>query len=166
MKAHHRAMLATTLLCLVIGVSDGDTLRARCGEADNGSDITVRLAGIDAPEYLQDHGKQAYRALRRLTLGKTARLHCHKIDAYQRSVCSVWIAPDSAPGGPLTLDAGHAMLTLGMAWWYRAYAHEQTPQERGQYAFSQEEARLRGAGLWADPQPMPPWQWRALHRTP
>ena len=154
-------MLTTTLLCAVISVSDGDTLRARCGES---SSTIVRLAGIDAPEYRQPYGKQARKALRQLVLGKTAELRCHKIDDYRRSVCSVWVAPGAAPLGPRTLDAGHAMLGMGMAWWYQAYAHEQTPEERGQYAFTEQQARLRAAGLWASPSPVPPWRWRALHR--
>ena len=154
-------MLTTTLLCAVISVSDGDTLRARC----NGTDTTiVRLAGIDAPEYRQPYGKQARKALRRLVLGKTAELRCRKTDDYQRSVCNVWVTPEGAPHGPRTLDAGHALLSLGMAWWYQAYAHEQTPEERGQYAFAEQEARVRTIGLWACRYPMPPWRWRNLHR--
>src|SRR5262249_25628019 len=39
------------------------------------------------------------------------------------------------PTAPWTLDAGLAMVTQGMAWWYRAYAPEQTPEARGQYEF-------------------------------
>jgi micrococcal nuclease len=26
------------------------------------------------------------------------------------------------------------------------------------------EARKNKKGMWADPQPVPPWQWRCLHR--
>jgi endonuclease YncB( thermonuclease family) len=65
-----------------------------------------------------------------------------------------------APGGRLTLDAGLAMVTLGMACWYRAYAGEQTPEARRQYELAEEEARAKRAGLWADPEPVPPWEWR------
>lgn len=156
-------MLTTTLLCVVISVSDGDTLRARCGDSATTTTI-VRLAGIDAPEHRQPHGRQARKALRRLTLGQTAELRCHKIDDYQRRVCSVRVALDATPHGPRTLDAGQALLSLGLAWWYRAYAHEQTPEERAQYALTEQQARLRRIGLWTSAQPMPPWRWRALRR--
>lgn len=56
------------------------------------------------------------------------------------------------------------MLTLGLAWWYRAYAREQTPQERSQYEFAEREAKTKRVGLWADPEPVAPWDWRAALR--
>ena len=51
-----------------------------------------------------------------------------------------------------------------MAWWYRAYAREQSAQERGQYEFTEQEAKARRTGLWQDPEPTPPWDWRKLTR--
>lgn len=49
--------------------------------------------------------------------------------------------------GLRTLDVGLAMVTLGMAWWYRSYAKEQSPQKRGQYEFAEQEAKARKVGL-------------------
>jgi endonuclease YncB( thermonuclease family) len=49
------------------------------------------------------------------------------------------------------------MLTVGMAWWYRAYASEQAteaPEARGQYEFAEIEAKAKGVGLWRDAQAM------------
>ena len=43
-------MPVTTLLCLVIAISDGDTLTARCGQAGAYRPLKVRIAAIDAPE--------------------------------------------------------------------------------------------------------------------
>ncbi len=85
-------------------------------------------------------------------------------DRYGRKVCSVWVAPVSAPTGPPTLDAGLAMVRLGMAWWYRAYAREQRPEARGQYESAEHEARAKRVGLWHDPDPMTPWDWRVANR--
>ncbi|MBO9679535.1 MAG: thermonuclease family protein [Acidovorax sp.] len=156
-------MLSTALLCLIVGISDGDTLSARCPTEDAAHpylQVKVRLAGIDAPEKAQPYGARAKQALSDLTYLKQARLDCVKQDRYRRSVCNVWVAPASAPDGPQTLDAGLTMVTVGMAWWYRAYAKEQTPQARGQYAFAETEAKAKRAGLWADPEPIPPWEWR------
>lgn len=56
------------------------------------------------------------------------------------------------------------MITQGMAWWYRAYAREQSPQERGQYEFAEQEAKARKVGLWRDSEPVAPWNWRKLIR--
>lgn len=144
----------------MVGVSDGDTITARCGEPGAYEQVRVRVAGIDAPEKAQPFGQRATEVMSALVYGKPARLDCHKTDRYGRGVCNVWVAPGSVPGGPMTLDAGLAVVSVGMAWWYRAYAGEQTPQARGQYEFAETEARAKHAGPWADPEPMAPWEWR------
>ena len=154
-------MLATTLLCLIVGISDGDTLTARCGEPGQYEQVKVRLQGIDAPERKQPFGERARQALAELTFQKEAELRCNKLDRYKRHVCSVWVKPDEAPGPAKTLDAGLAMVTQGMAWWYRSYAREQSPQERGQYEFAEQEAKARKAGLWRDAETIAPWKWRS-----
>jgi endonuclease YncB( thermonuclease family) len=41
-----------------------------------------------------------------------------------------------------------------MAWVYREYSKD---QELFRLA---EEAKAKGLGLWADPSPIPPWEWR------
>ena len=60
-------MLAVAaLLCLVVGISDGDTLTARCPTEDAAhpyQQVKVRLAGIDAPERAQPYGSRAKQAL-------------------------------------------------------------------------------------------------------
>lgn len=150
--------------CLVVGVSDGDTLKVRCGSPSNYRQIKVRLSAIDAPERRQPFGERARQAMSALVYMKDVELACIDTDRYGRSVCKVFVAPASAPDGPRTLDAGLAMLTLGMAWWYRAYAWEQTPQERGQHQFAEAEARARRVGLWHDAEPVPPWDWRRSAR--
>jgi endonuclease YncB( thermonuclease family) len=40
-------VFAALMLCTVVGISDGDTLTARC----DAQTIKVRLAEIDAPEH-------------------------------------------------------------------------------------------------------------------
>lgn len=40
------------------------------------------------------------------------------------------------------------MLTVGLARCSHADAQEQSPQERGQYSFAEQEAKARKAGLW------------------
>jgi len=52
----------------------------------------------------------------------------------------------------------------GLAWWYRGYAREQTPEDQQRYELEEREARSRRWGLWADPEPTPPWEWRAHKR--
>src|SRR6185369_12367730 len=56
-------------------------------------------------------------------------------------------------------DANLEQVRAGMAWWYRYYAREQTPDDRRFYERAEEEARAAKRGLWVDPAPMPPWEF-------
>ncbi|WP_431276647.1 thermonuclease family protein [Variovorax ureilyticus] len=75
----------------------------------------MRLNGIDAPEKRQTFGERSKQAMSDLVYMKEAELDCPKTDRYGRSVCRAHVAPAPAPRGPKTLDAGLAMLTVGMA---------------------------------------------------
>jgi len=48
----------------------------------------------------------------------------------------------------------------GMAWHYKEYAREQSPEDRELYARAEEEARAQHRGLWLDPNPVEPGQFR------
>ena len=71
--------------------------------------------------------------------------------------------------GVVLLDGKSVNLELveaGLAWWYEQYA----PDDR-QLAEAEAEARAVNRGLWADPDAVPPWEWRrgkkpASHTTP
>lgn len=158
-------LASATLLCLVIAVSDGDTLKVRC--QDRGPQPTiVRLVAIDAPERDQPFGWRAKKSLSEMALRKPVRLDCRdKKDRYGRALCTAWVTPASCPSCSTTLDLGHAMLTLGLAWWEPRFAREQPPQQRGQYEFAQFEARSKRAGLWRDADAVAPWDWRREHPT-
>ena len=158
------AVSAAPRTCLVVGVSDGDTLKARCGQPGHYEELKVRLNGIDTPEKRQPFGERAKKAMSDLVYMKDVDLDCIKTDRYGRSVCKVMVTPTSAPRGPRTLDAGLAMVMVGMAWWYRGYSREQTAQERGQYEFAETEAKAKRVGLWRDAEPVPPWDWRKAQR--
>ena len=52
-----------------------------------------------------------------------------------------------------------AMVGSGYAWWYQYYApHEHALQE------AEQRARQQGQGLWAEPHPVAPWDWRRNKR--
>jgi endonuclease YncB( thermonuclease family) len=149
--------------CLVVGVADGDTITARCGAAGSYEQVKVRFNGIDSPEKRQPFGERAKQAMSDLVYMKDVELDCFKTDRYGRSVCKVMGAP--APDRPKTLDVGLAMVSQGMAWWYRAYSREQTAEERTRYEAAEAQAKAQGAGLWRDAAPTPPWEWRAERRA-
>jgi endonuclease YncB( thermonuclease family) len=141
----------------VVGVSDGDTITV----LDSGKrQHKVRLSGIDAPERSQPYGEASRKNLSRLVYLKDVRVESQKQDRYGRTLGKVWVQPAECARCGLTLDANLAQLTLGMAWWYRQYANEQPAADRGHYELAEQEAKARKAGLWKEPLPMPPWDWR------
>ena len=148
---------ADTLVGRVVGVADGDTVTVL--DADR-QQHRIRLQGIDAPEKAQPFGERSRQTLSRMVSGKDVRVEWDRRDRFGRIVGKVWVQPASCPDCPLTLDAGHAQITLGMAWWFRRFANEQSPEDRAAYEFSEQEARAKRVGLWSDPEPMPPWEWR------
>jgi hypothetical protein len=53
----------------------------------------------------------------------------------------------------------------GLAWHYKYYQDEQSPEDRRLYADAETEARSARRGLWADPGPIPPWDFRRGKRV-
>ena len=141
----------------VINVADGDTLTIL---TDDKRQHRVRIAGIDAPEKAQPFGNRSRQNLHAMAHSQDARADCPKTDRYGRKVCKVWVQPSDCPACGLTLDVGYAQISAGLAWWYRAYAKEQSAEDRGRYESEENDSRLRKRGLWVDDVPVPPWGWR------
>jgi len=153
---------AETLHGRVVRVADGDTFTVL---DESNRKEKIRLQGIDAPEKAQPFGQVSKQSLFRMVFGKDVRVEWNKRDRDKRILGKVWVQPESCPTCPMTLDAGHAQITAGLAWWFRKYANEQSPEDRGAYEFSEQEARAKRVGLWSDPDPVPPWEWRRRRRA-
>ena len=135
---------AAELTGRVVGISDGDTITVL--DASN-TQHKIRLAGIDAPELKQAFGTRSKQNLSRMTYDMDARLECHKTDRYQREVCKVWVQPSDCPTCGMTLDAGHAQIIAGLAWWYRHTQERNQPTTRA--AMSPRRMRLDcGSGVY------------------
>ena len=151
------SIAALVLSCLVVGIADGDTLTARCGEALGPAQQTVkvRLAEIDAPESRQAFGTRSRQNLALLCFGRRAEVAplagSAGRDRYGRLVARV------SCGG---VDANAEQVRTGMAWVYRQYARDPS------LLALETDARQRAVGLWADIRATPPWDWRAERRTP
>lgn len=131
----------------VVRVVDGDTIVIDSGTVRD----KVRLAGIDAPERDQPWGEAATRELRRQIAGKVVTVEWNKRDRYGRLIGVILL--DSA-------DINLHMVDRGMAWHYKRYQAEQTPDGRESYAAAEGDAREAKRGLWSDPEPVAPWDWR------
>lgn len=140
---------AATFAARVVGVTDGDTITVL---APGDVQYRIRLAGIDAPEHNQAFGTRSKQNLSRLVFGKTVTLDCGKEESYGRLVCKV-LLPN---GGDADLD----QVKAGMAWHYKQYESEQTPADRAAYAAAEDHAREGQIGLWSQPHPIPPWDFR------
>jgi len=136
---------AETITGTVIRVSDGDTLVIRSG-AEN---IKVRLYGVDAPEKKQDFGNKAKDALTSMTALQTVQAEVMDKDRYGRTVAIVTVG-DAEP-------VNQSLLRLGLAWVYDAYCKSTICADWRKVERTAREAR---AGLWSDPAPTPPWEYR------
>ncbi len=138
--------IAAVLACIVIGVTDGDTLTARCEREHGLETLRVRLAEIDAPEKGQAFGNLSKQHLAEFCTGKHADVAAIGKDRYLRTVAHV--SCDK-------VDASTEQVRAGMAWVFDRYV-----TDRSLY-YVQDAARSAHVGLWADPQATAPWAWRA-----
>jgi micrococcal nuclease len=127
----------------VVGVIDGDTIEV----LHNQRAEPIRLSGIDCPEKRQDYGTRAKHAVADLAFRKDVTVKTHGKDKYKRTLADV-LLPDGT-------NVNHTLVKDGWCWWYRKYAPGDTVLER-----LETEARETRKGLWADPHPVPPWEWR------
>ena len=127
----------------VIGVLDGDTIEV----LHNNRPERIRLNGIDCPEKGQAYGTKAKQATSDLVFGKEVTLERHGTDRYGRTIADV-----SRPDGK---SVNLELVRNGWCWWYQKYAPDNVI-----LAELQRRARRSGLGLWADPNPVPPWEWR------
>jgi endonuclease YncB( thermonuclease family) len=136
-----------------ISASDGDTLKVRTA---NHSEISVRVAGVDCPERGQAHWRDAKEYLVEFASTGELTVACYKTDQYGRHVCRVKNGAD---------DLGASLIQAGLAWHYKRFENEQTPDERALYARLEESARAARVGLWRKPNPMPPEECRKARRA-
>ena len=135
------------LALVVIGVSDGDTLTVMDGNTKS----VVRLAEIDAPERTQPYSQVSRRNLESLCRqAKVVEITPVDTDPYGRTVAHVRC------DGVLV---NWRQVEDGLAWCFTRYLkHPEAclPLEQA--------ARENKKGLWREPNPQPPWEFRASKR--
>ena len=139
---------AATLEGRVVGVSDGDTITVLDRESVQ---HRIRLSAIDAPEKAQPFGNHSKEHLSKWVYNRAVFIEWNKQDRYGRIVGKVFMDGH---------DAGLEQVRAGMAWWYRDYSKEQTPEDLTLYKKTEQAAIEGKLGLWRDAAPIPPWEWR------
>ena len=131
----------------IVGVWDGDTIKV----THNGKVEKIRLYGIDCPEKAQPFGTKAKQSTSAIVFGKDVTIMEHGHDKYTRTLAEV-LLPDG-------MNLNQELVKQGWCWWYRQYAPGDTVLEG-----LERDAREGRTGLWVDPQPVPPWEWRKRRR--
>ncbi len=136
---------AETITGWVVGVADGDTITVLDA---NKVQHKIRLSGIDAPEKKQAFGNRSKESLSDLAFDKTVNVETEKRDRYGRQIGKVLVNGR---------DVNLAQVERGMAWFYRQYQREQSPNDRRLYEAAEDAAKADKRGLWRDADPVSPW---------
>lgn len=152
------ATFAVVLSCLpdgdtlaVLSVHDGDSLRLR--RAD-GQGMVVRLYGVDCPELGQPYGSAARDLTRRL-VGRSVIVRPTGGKSWRREVAVVLLHDGRS--------LQSALVEAGLAWVDDRFCR--SPECDG-WRQAQAMAKASRRGLWADADPVPPWQWRRAKKIP
>jgi micrococcal nuclease len=130
----------------VVGISDGDTMTLLV----DSKPLKIRLANIDAPEKKQAFGQRSKESLSDICWGTDATYETQAIDRYGRTVAVVFCNGT---------EANKEQVRRGLAWKYTKYNKDQS------LPAIEAEARNAKFGLWADRDPVPPWEFRKYSRN-
>lgn len=125
-----------------VRVLDGDTIEVL---SDGNQSLRVRLANIDAPEKSQAFGQRSKEYLTGLVAGNQVTVIDLGGDQYGRRIGRVLVNGQ---------EANVEQVRAGMAWVYVRYNHDE------QLPSLESAARAQRLGLWADPFPKAPWEYR------
>lgn len=126
----------------VIRVLDGDTIEV----LQEQQPVRVRLLNIDAPEKKQPFGRWSTNQLKAILAGQSVTVSYTQTDRYGRILGRVITANGT--------EANRQQVLKGAAWVYERYNTDNS------LPALQREAQTQKRGLWADNQPVPPWEWR------
>lgn len=131
----------------VVKLHDGDSFELLRGDRTVG----VRVFGIDCPERSQPFGARAKALSADLIGNQDVTIIVHDVDRYGRTVGDVVLADGR--------HLSHELLRAGLAWYYRRYDNDPELDRL------EAEARAARRGLWSDPHPVAPWNYRKARRA-
>jgi len=135
----------------VIHIADGDTVTV----LRDGKKVKVRLYGVDCPEKRQAYGTKAKRFTSDLAGMERVEVVPITVDRYGRTIAHVYIEGDGE-------NLSEELVRNGYAWVYRKYCDRRIC---GFWLKLETKARMDELGLWADQNPVPPWDWRRGKRS-
>jgi len=129
-------------------IIDGDTFVFR-------SNIVATLQHIDSPEEGQPYNEIAKKHLADLILGKEICFYLNQIDDNE----NLWIG--DAYGGQM--NVGRQMVRDGVAWYNDSNNSLLDELDQRLFLESEQAARTERRGIWQDPTPVAPWDYRRLN---
>jgi len=139
-------LIAADLSGPVVGVTDGDTVTVLVGENTSAlTEVKIRLSEIDSPEKNQPFGMRSKQALSSEVFNQTVRVESTGKDRYGRTLGTLYLGSE---------NINHWLVREGWAWRYDRYSKSE------ELLRLQDEARAAKRGLWADKEPVRPWEWR------
>lgn len=129
-----------------VRIFDGDSFVAIRA---NGTEVEIRLFGIDAPERNQPWSRKSGDGLRELLRDTDFLVRTVAIDKYGRTVAVVTLQDGR--------EVNSEMIAAGHAWVYRRYTDDPS------MIALEDKAKADQRGLWRLPsaERIPPWKWRA-----
>lgn len=137
---------AKDIQCKVVGIADGDTLTCLTAAKKQ---VKVRLGEIDAPESKQPFGTAAKKVLSDAIFGKEVVIKAGTTDRYGRTIGIVYAQNQ---------NVNLMLVQKGMAWAYVEYSKDPA------YLKAQKQAEAKRIGLWSEPNPIYPQDWRKGYR--
>lgn len=135
----------------VTKVLDGDTIDVVWNDQTTSR---IRMAGIDAPEHNQVFGEECKDALSKTVLNKQVDIKAYAGQVtYGRQVATVFIKGQ---------DVNLQQIKKGCAWVYKKYLKTLPKEYWGEYLRSEYQAKSSKTGLWNDPNPINPADFRHM----
>lgn len=131
----------------LVTIHDGD--RITISYHDTKTAIPVRLYGIDAPEKGQPYWQEAKDFLHNLLIGKWVKV-ATATEGTEEELIGIVNLPNETM-------ANEELVKAGLAWVNEAIKEDLALEKLRE---SEREARQSKRGLWADPDPTPPWVYR------
>ena len=142
---------AETFTGKVVEVIEGDIVRFTHDDKTE----TIRLHGVDCPEMNQPFGPEAKKFTSDLALGVEIRVEVTGVEPKNRQRAENRLVAEATLPEGTTLT--QELLLAGMGWWNR----QDTPQDPRLGSLCAK-AIVTKKGLWADPAPLAPWDFRAI----
>ncbi len=141
--AFFTAISQSTISGKAIRILDGDTFEILL---NGNATYKIRLTDIDAPEKKQDFGFVAKQQLATYIFGKDVKVIYDKLDRNKRILGHVYYQNEY-----INLK----MVIDGLAWHFKKYSKDE------RFAVAEQQARKLKKGLWIQPRPIAPWDFRA-----